>query len=92
MKKTFILSLALFLSMSAGCNAEEKSNTTTQRNSSGEKTRTVNCYSGTFETYHHDNVILVAGISDLDVSARIQEVDTGIKLRVPVSQCYFKDN
>lgn len=92
MKKTFALALALALSMSAGCQAEEKSNTNQAINTSGKKTRTVNCYAGTFETYHHDNVILVVPINDTDISARIQEVDTGINMRVPVSQCYFKDN
>lgn len=92
MKKTFIIALALALSVSAGCNAEEKSNTNKQSNSSGKKTRSVACYSGTLEIYQHDNVILVASIIDTDISARIQEADTGINMRVPVSQCYFKDN
>ena len=92
MKKTFALALALALSMSAGCQAEEKSNTNQAINTSGKKTRSVSCYSGTFETYQHDNVILAAPISDTDISARLQEADTGINIRVPVSQCYFKDN
>lgn len=92
MKKTFVLALALALSVSAGCQAEEKSNTKQVFNPSGKKTRSVSCYSGTFETYHHDNVILVISINDTDLSARIQEVDTGIYMRVPISQCYFKDN
>lgn len=92
MKKTFILALVLALSVSAGCNAEEKSNTDTQSNISGKKTRSVTCYSGNAVTYQHDNVILVASITDTDISARIQEADTGINMRVPVSQCYFKDN
>lgn len=92
MKKTFIIALALALSVSAGCNADEKSNTNTQSNISGKKTISVICYSGTLIPYKHDNVILVADITDTDISARIQETDTGISRRVPVSQCYFKDN
>lgn len=92
MKTTFVLALALALSVSAGCKAEEKSNTNQTINTSGKKTRSVNCYSGTFETYQHDNVILVVAINDTDISARVQEVDTGITMRLPVSQCYFKDN
>lgn len=92
MKKTSIFALALALSVSAGCNAEEKTNTTTQSNISGKKTRSVICYTAIGVVYKHDNVILVAGITDTDVSARIQEIDTGISMRVPISQCYFKDN
>lgn len=37
MKKTFVLALALALSMSAGCQAEEKSNTNQAINTSGKK-------------------------------------------------------
>jgi len=89
MKKTTILALALALSVSSGCNAEQNSNI--QHDVSNKKTISVTCYSGTMVTYKHD-VILIADIFDKELSARVQEVDTGIKMRIPISQCYFKDN
>lgn len=88
MKKIFTLALALALS--AGCVAEE--NPKAPIDVSVKDTKSVACYSGTTVTYQHDRVILVVTINDRDISARIKEVDTGVVMRIPISQCYFKDN
>lgn len=86
MKKSFIIPFMLALSISSGCNAEQQNKTQVK------PTKSVICYSGNITTYQNANVILVASILDTDISARIKEIDTGITMRVPISQCYFKDN
>lgn len=88
MKNIFIL--ALTLAFTAGCNAEEIPQSPIDIDI--KKTKSVKCYSGNISTYENNRVILVAKILDNDISARIKEVDTGISVRVPVSQCYFRDN
>jgi ACT domain-containing protein len=86
MKKLFIIPFMLALFISSGCHAEQQNKT------QGKPTKSVICYSGNIKTYQNANVILVAAVVDTDISARIKEVDTGITMRVPISQCYFKDN
>lgn len=88
MKKIFVIAIAL--AFSAGCDAQ--GNPKIPSNVPVKETKSVTCYSGSSVTYENNNVILTVHINDKDISARIQEVDTGVSRRVPISQCYFKDN
>ncbi len=90
MKKSFIIPFMLALSISSGCNADQSNDTQTK--TTVKKTLSVKCYSGTIITYEHNNIVLFYDILETHISARIKEVDTGIIRRVPISQCYFKNN
>lgn len=87
MKKIFAIVLAF--TFAAGCNAEEAPKSTIDIDV--KKTKSVKCYSGNISTYEHNRVIVDSFSYDATTTL-IKEVDTGVSVRVPVSQCYFRDN
>lgn len=85
--KTIVIALSVMLL--AGCSEQTKADV---ENNSQSPTISIRCYAGHITIYSHDNIVILANITDKDITANIREVDTKKKLRVPLSQCYITYN
>lgn len=85
--KTIITALSIMVL--AGCSEPTKADV---EENLQRPTISIRCYAGTSIVYSHDNIIILANITDKDITASIREVDTKKKLRVPLSQCYLTFN